>query len=158
MLKRMGAFTLVLTAFACSGSNTTTPTPTRANITVTVSPNPVASTVCSPTPCPSPDGRQFQWRVQGAITIQETTGLAGTINSITDTSFNPPLVFSSDIITQRSGTSRVPARGMLIFPLDIIYGLVGNPNATRQHVFAFTVQFTDDSGNQLTGVAQWSAN
>ena len=100
----------------------------------------------------------FQWRVQGTLTIQETAGVGGSITSITDTSFNPPIMFTSADVTQRSGTNRMVARGVLAFPLNVFYGLVNNPTASRQHVFAWVVQFTDDRGNQVTANAQWIAN
>jgi hypothetical protein len=92
------------------------------------------------------------------MTIQETSGVGGSIMSITETSFNPNFVISSADITQRSGTNHVPARGTLVVPLTILYGLVDNPNASRQHTFNFSIQFTDDKGNQITGNAQWVAN
>jgi hypothetical protein len=143
---------------SCGSSSTTTPTPTQANITVTLSPNPITAAVCSPNPCQSTDGRQFQWRVQGTVTIQETAGIGANVNSITVTAFNPQIVYGSDVIIQRSGTNHIGARGMLIFPLAIDYGLVSSTTATRQIVLPFVIQLTDDRGNQLTAVAQWSAN
>jgi hypothetical protein len=92
------------------------------------------------------------------LTIQETAGLGGSITSITDTSFNPQIAFTAADVMRMSGTNRVAARGTLAFPLSIIYGLVNNPAASRQHVFMWVVQFTDDRGNQVTSNAQWTAN
>ena len=92
------------------------------------------------------------------MTIQETSGVGGSITSITETSFNPNFVINSADITQRSGTNHVPARGTLVVPLNILYGIVDNPSASRQHTFTFSIQFTDDKGNQITGNAQWVAN
>jgi hypothetical protein len=160
MLKRVSVIVVVVIALACGGSSNstpTTPTPTQANITVTLSPTPATSTDCSPT-CQGLDGRVFRWRVQGTLTIQETAGIGGSVNSITVTAFNPQIVYTSDTIIQRSGTNRVAARGMLIFPVNIIYGLVDNPSASRQLVMPFVVDFADDRGNHLTGIAQWSVN
>ena len=65
------------------------------------------------------------------MTIQETAGLGGNINSITVTNFNPPIVYTSDVIAQRSGTNRVAAKGSLLVPVTVIYGLVDNPAASR---------------------------
>jgi hypothetical protein len=179
MLKRACAFVVLLGAcgcaaaqknaarppmpVACSGGNSSTaPTPTQANnITLTLSPTPAALTVCSPTPCRSINGGLLYWRVQGAMTIQETAGVGVNIASITETSFNPPfrsMALTSADVTRRSGTNRVAACGMLVVPVDLLYGLVDNPGASRQHVFVFVVQFTDDRGNQRTGNAQWVAN
>jgi hypothetical protein len=94
----------------------------------------------------------------GSLTIQETAGIAGNVNSVTVTSFAPQLVLGSDIIVQYSGTDRVAARGMLIFPLNLLDGPVNEPNAARQRVLAFVIRFTDDGGNQLTATAQWTVN
>ncbi len=156
MAKRVCALVVLLGAVACGGSNSTTaPTPTQANITVTLSPNPVTASDCSPT-CVAPNGNLFRWRVQGTLTIQETAGIGGNVNSITRTNPTPGTVFGADVIVQLSGTNHVAARGMLIFPLNILHGPVIVPNAPRQIVFPFAVDFTDDRGNHLTGVAQWS--
>lgn len=129
----------------------------RAAITVTLSPNPVTSTVCSPNPCQG-SRNLLQWRVTGTLTIQETAGIGGNVDSVTVTAFTPPTVYSAADIVQRSGTNRVPARGTLIIPLTFIYGIVDNPNARRQIVLPYVVVFTDDRGNHLTGVGHWSAN
>jgi hypothetical protein len=157
MLRPLCASALLLSTLACGGSNSTAPTPTQANITVTLSPNPVTSTDCSPT-CQASNGRLFRWRVQGTLTIQETSGIGGNVNSITVTSFTPQLLFGSDVIVQRSGTNHVTARGVLIFPLDVFHGPVDTPNAPRQTVMPFVVDFTDDRGNHLTSAGQWSVN
>src|SRR5262249_8215767 len=146
---------------ACgSSNNATTPTPTQASITVSVSPDPVTPVDCSPNPpCQAPDGRFYRWRVAGTMTVQETAGVAGVVNSIIDTSFNPPIMFSASDITQRSGgTNRVAARGTLAISVNLLYGLVDNPTANRQHTFLWGVQFLDDRGNQVTANAQWVAN
>jgi hypothetical protein len=109
------------------------PTPTQASITVTLSPNPATAEVCSPTPCLSTSGERFQFRLTGTITIQETAGVSGNVNSISLTIFNPAAVYGSDVIVQRSGTNHVTAKGMLIFPINIVFGAVGT-NATHQFV------------------------
>jgi hypothetical protein len=132
--------------------------PRGAAITVTLSPNPVTLTVCSPNPCQLPNGRLFRWRLQGTLTIQETAGIGGTVDSITVTAFNPQSVVTAANIVQRSGTNHVPALGTLIIPLTFNYGLVDNADARRQIVLPYLVRFTDDRGNHLTGVAQWRAN
>jgi hypothetical protein len=129
-----------------------------AAIAVTLSPNPVISTVCSPNPCQTSNGRLFQWRLTGALTIQETAGIGGNVDSVTVTAFTPPTVYSAADIVKRSGTNHVPAYGTLIFPLTLFYGLVDNPNASRQIVLPYVVVFTDDRGNHLTGVGQWTTN
>lgn len=148
--------TVASLAASCGGSSTA-PAPTQANITVTLSPSPVTSTDCSPT-CQGSDGRLFRWRLQGTLTIQETAGIAGNVDSITVTAFNPQVVYTSADIVQRSGTNRVAAYGNLVFPLNSFYGLVDNPNASRQVVLPYVVQFIDDRGNHLTAVAQWTVN
>jgi hypothetical protein len=130
----------------------------RAAITVTLSPNPVISTVCSPNPCQTFNGRLFQWRLTGALTIQESAGIGGNVDSVTVTAFTPPTIYSAAEIVKRSGTNHVPAHGTLIFPLTFFYGLVDNPSAKRQIVLPYVVVFTDDRGNHLTGVGQWTTN
>ena len=156
---RITVVALLFVTVACSGGTPTTPAPTQASITAAISPNPITATVCSP-PCAAIDGsgRLFQWRVQGNVTIQETAGLGGNINSITVTNFNPPIVYTSDVIAQRSGTNRVAARGSLIVPVTVIYGLVDNPAASRAIVMSFTVSFLDEKGNQESTSTQWTTN
>ena len=103
-------------------------------------------------------GRLFQWRVQGNVTIQETAGLGANFASITVTNFNPPIVYTSDVIAQRSGTNHVAAKGSLVVPVTVIYGLVDNPAANRAIVMSFVVSFTDEKGNQESASAQWTTN
>ncbi|HEY1303218.1 MAG TPA: hypothetical protein VGF24_06695 [Vicinamibacterales bacterium] len=157
---RASVLSVALFAAACSNSPTTpTPAPTQANLTAAISPNPVTATDCL-SPCAANDGsgRVFQWRVQGNVTIQETAGLGGNVNTITVTNFNPPIVYTSDVIAQRSGTSRVGAKGILNVPVTVIYGIVGNVNASRSIVMDFIVSFTDDHGNQMSAATQWTTN
>jgi hypothetical protein len=159
MAIRITVLALLLGTVACSGGTPTTPAPTQASLTATISPNPVTATVCSPS-CAATDGsgRLFQWRVQGNVTIQETAGVAGNINSITVTNFNPPIVYTSDVIAQRSGTTHMTAKGTLLVPVAIIYGLVDNPAASRAIVMSFVVSFTDEKGNQESTSTQWTTN
>ena len=156
---RVAILALPLLAVACSSSTPTTPAPNQASITAALSPNPITATVCSPT-CAAIDGsgRLFQWRVQGNVTIQETAGLGGNVASITVTNFNPAIVYTSDVIAQRSGTSHVAAKGSLVVPVTVIYGLVDNPAASRAIVMSFVVLFTDERGNQESTSAQWTTN
>ena len=156
---RVAILALLLFAVACSSGTPTTPAPNQASITAALSPNPITATVCSPT-CAAIDGsgRLFQWRVQGSVTIQETAGLGGNVASITVTNFNPPIVYTSDVIAQRSGTSHVAAKGSLVVPVTVIYGLVDNPAASRAIVMSFVVLFTDERGNQESTSAQWTTN
>ena len=156
---RVAILALLLFAVACSSGTPTTPAPNQASITAALSPNPITATVCSPT-CAAIDGsgRLFQWRVQGNVTIQETAGLGGNVASITVTNFNPAIVYTSDVIAQRSGTSHVAAKGSLVVPVTVIYGLVDNPAASRAIVMSFVVLFTDERGNQESASAQWTTN
>jgi hypothetical protein len=101
-------------------------------------------------------GSAFQFRVDGTLTIQETGGVALNIDSIVIS--NGSITFTSADVTQRSGTSRVAAKGSLLFPLSIVYGADGNPNAIRSGVFPFVVSFTDDRGNHGSAAVQWAAN
>jgi|SRR5262245_7382570 len=160
MTMRATVLSVVLFAVAC-GNSPTTPTSalTQANITATISPNPVTATDCL-SPCGAIDGsgRLFKWRVQGNVTIQETAGQGGNVNSITVTNFNPPIVYTSDVIAQRSGTSHVGAKGILSVPVTVIYGIVGNVNASRSIVMDFLVSLTDDRGNQVSAATQWMTN
>src|SRR5580700_10269549 len=109
MLLRLCVSLFLLAAVACGGSDgSTAPTPTQANISVTLSPNPVTATDCSPT-CQAADGRLFRWSAQGTLTIRETAGIGGNVNSITVTAFNPEAVYTSDVIVRMAGTNRVAA-------------------------------------------------
>ena len=148
--------TALLVASGCGGDKNTPTTPSapkQASITVTVSPNPVTVSTCSPM-CMGTNGNSYQFQVRGALTIQETAGVAGTIDSIVSGSLN----YVAADVAQRSGTSHVAASGSLVFPLNFVFGAADNPNANRSVVFPVTVSFTDDRGNHLTGVTQWVAN
>lgn len=123
-------------------------------ITVTLSPNPVTATDCSPVPCGGVRGL-FRFRADGTLTIHETAGIGGNVNSIT-AMHRIPVALSADEIVQRSGTNHVAAHGMLSVPLFVFTAPVNFPNAPRQAVFSYEVQFTDDRGTQLTATAQWS--
>ena len=159
MFKRACVVLLLISASACGGNSTpTAPPPTQANITFTASPNPVTATVCSPACAGSTSGNSYQFQVVGTLTIQETAGIGGNVDSITETNFNPQLVYTSADFLQRSGTSHVAAKGMLIFPVNIVYGLVNNPNASRSMVMPWVAQFTDERGNKLSAAVQWVAN
>jgi hypothetical protein len=102
----------------------------------------------------STNGNSYQFHVVGTLTIQETAGVAGNVDSIVSGSIN----LTSADIAQRSGTSRVLAGGSLAFPLNFVFGGVDNPSASRSTVFPITVTFTDDAGNHLTSVMQWVTN
>jgi hypothetical protein len=141
---------------ACGGSNSVTPptpVPTQAAITLTVAPNPATGAVCSPA-CVATNGISYQFHATSALTIQETSGIAGNIDSIVSGSIS----YTSADVVQRSGTSRVSAAGSLIFPLNFDYGATTNPNASRSTVFPITVAFTDDRGNHLSAIVQWAVN
>jgi len=146
---------IVATTIACGGSSAAAPTPppAQASITLTVSPNPATSTVCSPA-CVATNGNAYQFRAAGTLTIQETGGISVNIDSIVSGS----LTYTAADVTQRSGTSRVAAKGSLLFPLAFLYGLDGNPNASRSVVFPIVVSFTDDRGIHGTAAVQWAAN
>ena len=144
---------------ACSKNTTpAAPTPvtqpTQASITLTVSPNPVTALDCSP-PCVATSGIGYRFHITGTLTVQETAGVSGNIDSITVTGF---ATFGADDVIMRSGTNHVAAKGSLSFPLNLIYGRTDDPNATRSRVVPITVAFGDDRGNRLTPVVQWTAN
>jgi Flp pilus assembly protein TadG len=148
--------TALLVASGCGGDKNTPTTPSapkQANITVTASPNPATASTCSPL-CVATNGNSYQFRVTGTLTIQETAGVGGNVDSIVSGGIS----LTSADVTQRSGTSRVAASGSLVFPLNFVFGAADNPNASRSTVFPITVTFTDDRGNHLTGVSQWVAN
>ena len=154
MTRRPIVWVLAVAASACGGKdNSAAPTPTQAAITVTVSPNPVTSTVCSPA-CVATNGNSYQFRAAATLVIQETAGVGGNVDSIVSGS----LTYTSADVTQRSGTSRLAAKGTVPFPLAFLYGADGNPNASRSMVFPIVVSVTDDRGNHVTGQVQWTAN
>ena len=160
MTMRASVLSVVLFAVACSSTPTTpTPASTQASLTATIAPNPVTATNCL-VPCAAIDGsgRIFQWRVQGNMTIHETAGLGGNVDTIIVTNFNPPIVYTSDVIAQRSGTSHIAAKGILNVPVTVIYGIVGSVNASRSIVMDVLVSFTDDRGNQVSAATQWATN
>jgi len=158
MLKRVATFALVCVATACGSSTPSTPTPTQANLTLTLSPNPVTATVCSPACVGSNNGNSYKFRVTGNLTIQESAGIGGNVDTISTNWCTPACVYSSADVTQRSGTSRILPHGMLVFPLSFVYGLTTNSNASRSEVIPLNVQITDDRGNKLTPIVQWTTN
>jgi len=151
------ALPLAVAAAACGGGSSSAapaaPTPAQAAITVTVSPNPITATVCSPL-CVGTNGANFQFRISGTLVIQETAGIGGNVDSIAAGG----LTYTSADLVQRSGTSRVPAKGSLPFPLAFVYGAEGNVNAVRAMVIPLTVSMTDDRGNHVISTVQWTAN
>jgi hypothetical protein len=152
MATRIALLVLVVGTVACGGS-TAAPTPVQAAITVTVSPNPATSTVCSPA-CVATNGSSYQFRAAGTLVIQETAGVGGNVDSIV----SGTLTYTSADVMQRSGSSRLEPKGALPFALAFVYGAEGNANASRSIVFPFVVTVTDDRGNHVTGLVQWTAN
>jgi hypothetical protein len=67
-------------------------------------------------------------------------------------------MYTSADVMQRSGSSRLEPKGALPFALAFVYGAEGNANASRSIVFPFVVTVTDDRGNHVTGLVQWTAN
>ncbi len=152
----LAATAALLIDAACGGSQSTSPSPPpprQASVAVTAAPNPAAAVNCSPL-CVSSSGVSYQFRVTGALTIQETAGVAGNVDSIA----SGTLVYTAADVVQRSGTNHVAARGSLTFPLNFVYGSAANANATRAMVFPLVVSFTDDNGNHLTAVTQWTVD
>jgi hypothetical protein len=91
------------------------------------------------------------------IAVQESAGVGGNINSITVTPSTgggalPPLTYGSDVVTQRSGTNHIGARGTLSFPMSMVYNTGSGGGANL--VINIVVQFTDDRNNQLTVTGQ----
>src|SRR3989442_6774041 len=144
MLKRLCAFVCVVAATACGGSNSTptAPTPTRASITLTVSPNPATATVC-PLPCGilgiPDDPHSYHFSVTGTLTIQETAGVGGNIDSV---NVQPTDSFNAGY----QSVGRIAANGTLQFPLSSAYG-VDSPNGSESILIAVVV--TDDRGNHF---------
>jgi hypothetical protein len=160
MFKRGCVLLLLMSAAACGpAGNAPSSNPTQAAVTVTVSPNPVTATACAPPCLAANTSNLYQFNVAGTLTIQETAGIGGNVDSITTTLCSPSCVLASADIVQRSGTSRLAARGTLAVPLSFVYGLTTTPNPSRSVVIPLTVQVTDDRGNKVTSaVVQWTAN
>jgi|SRR5579872_4806574 len=137
-----------LTCTACSGSSTPiTPAPTRANITLTVSPNPATATVCQ-LPCGLlDDNYSNHFSVTGTLTIQETAGVGGNIDSV---NVQPTNNFNT--IYQSVG--RLTGNRVVQFPLLTSYG-VDSPNGSQSILIAVAV--TDDRGNHFAVSTQWVA-
>jgi hypothetical protein len=155
-IKMLTIATAIVAVAACGGSNNVTPptpVPAQAGVTLTVAPNPTTAVVCTPV-CVSTHGNSYQFRATATMTVQETSGIAGNIDSIVSGS----ITYASADVVQRSGTSNVSAAGSLLFPLNFVYGAATNPNASRATLLPITVSFTDDRGNHLTAVVQWAVN
>jgi hypothetical protein len=145
----------ILFGAAACGETIAPTAPTQARITVSVTPNPVSAKRCVPL-CTAPSGAFFPFEAAMNLTVQESAGISGNVDSIlvrpvaaAGTAL-PALNYGADVIVQRSTTNHVAPGGIFTFFFAFFYATgVNNAGLTVN----IDVQFTDDRGNKLTGTA-----
>ena len=139
-------YVLTTAAAACGGGGTPTQpvTPTGATIQVTASPAPVSLTLCDPPACTTPG-----YEVITTLTLRETAGIAGRVDSITLTlrrnSDNQVLVTAN--ITPASIQVPFTANGTATIPFAMH---VARTDVTSQTTLALVVNATDSGGRAVT--------
>ena len=166
-LKRPAAVALfVLATVACDWAKTTdptpsptpTPAPTSAHIDLTITPTPIPVKV----DCPAPTNPDFCLAsFNPRVTVQETAGLGGRINSVEVTVRNVTLAKDETKVTldaawvaRQAGTNRLEAKAGIAFePVVSGYPIpAAGPRPQLRLILA--VQFIDDKSNTLFPSAQ----
>ncbi len=143
---------LAISLWLAACSSPTSPTPTKANISVSILPSPITAMACGPPLCPVPGEHSASLN----ITIRETAGVGGNVNSITITAMvgnapiGVPISLDPTTITQAAGTNHMSARGSLVVP-DTFY------TVALPLVVNVSVTFVDDNGHQIVTTAQVNA-
>lgn len=154
MKRALAILSLVSASCGGSSSSPTAPTPTqpsKAVITVTASPtSQVATCVTTQSLCAA----------TVTVTIAESAGLGGVVNSINSKFRNPAgtvgddFTYDAAMIVTMSGNNRLPAGSFLTVPTTgttRIGNLWSQAGIGRVGVLVITVQVTDDRGNAITG-------
>ena len=140
---------------ACGGDGGPAPPtslPPASSFSVSVTPTPLVAVDCTPAVCSSTPGAQYA--VIAGLTVTESGGVGGTVNSITLTFRTPDnmelgtLTIAAGDIIDIAGTNRVNGRGTLIVRgIGAAYRL---SDGSRQGTLTFTVAITDDRGTFTT--------
>ena len=166
-LNRAAAVALfVLTAVACdwlkstdpTPSPTPTPPPNSAHIDLTITPSPIPVKV----DCPAPTNPDFCLAsFNPKVTVQETAGLGGRINSVEVTLRNVTLAKDESKVTldaawvaRQAGTNRLEAKAGIAFE-PVVSGFPIPATGPRPQLrIILSVQFIDDKNNTLFPTAQ----
>lgn len=164
-LSRAAVFALfALAAVSCDWAKSTdptpspTPTPASAHIELTITPSPIPVKV----DCPAPTNPDFCLAsFSPRVTVQETAGLGGRINSVEVTLRNVTLAKDESKVTldaawvaRQAGTNRLEAKAGIAFePVVSGYPIpAAGPRPQLRIILA--VQFVDDKNNTLFPTAQ----
>jgi len=164
-LRRVSVVVLVATlATACDFAKTTTqpspspPPPTSAKIELTIAPSPVPVRV----DCPAPTNPAFCLAsFNPTVTVRETAGVGGRINSVEVTVRNVTLARDETKLTldaawvaRQAGTNRLEAKAGIAFQ-PVVSGYPIPAAGPRPELWIILgVQFIDDKNNTLFQSAQ----
>jgi len=150
---------LVLFAPACDFAKTTTqpspspPPPTSARIELTIAPSPVPVKV----DCPAPTNPAFCLAsLNPTVTVKETAGIGGRINSVEVTIRNVTLArdetkitLGADWVARQAGTNRLEAKAGIGFQPVVSGYPIPAAGPRPQLRIILGVQFIDDKNNTL---------
>jgi hypothetical protein len=140
-------------------------------ITVTFDPAPGVARRCAPGECPSADP-PMQWIVTGTMRVRERSGLEGTVDGVSLSSYTeepprrpftltrgdtvalsrfagPNILLTGD---QIDGERRVPRLETVAFPIRYTYRTI---DGTSRRSIAVSVFFEDTAGRTIQGSAKW---
>jgi hypothetical protein len=151
-------FSVVVVFVACDLAKDLTdssspPPPTTAHIDLVIAPSPVPVTVS----CPAPTNPAFCLAsLNPTVTVKETAGIGGRIDSIEVTLRNVTLsrdetkiTLGSDWLARQAGTNRLEARAQLALQ-PVVSGYPIPASGPRPQLrIVLGIQFTDDKGNVL---------
>jgi hypothetical protein len=149
---------LAVLAAACDFAKTTTqpspsPSPTSAHIELTIAPSPVPVTLV----CPAPTNPDFCLAsLNPTVTVVETAGVGGRINSVEVTLRNvtlnrdeTKLTLDAAWVARQAGTNRLEARAGIGFQPVISGYPIPAASPRPQLRIILGVQFIDDKNNTL---------
>lgn len=158
-LSRLSAALLIaILATACDFAKTTTqpspsPPPSSARIELTITPSPVPVRV----DCPAPTNPAFCLAsLNPTVTVKETAGVGGHINSVEVTLRNVTLArdetkvtLGADWVARQAGTNRLEAKAGIGFQPVVSGYPVPAAGPRPQLRIILGVQFIDDKNNTL---------
>jgi hypothetical protein len=135
----------------------------HANVKVVLSPEHVEAMPCSVPLCPRA-APPWTWTIRGNATLQERADMAARIESIEIVGEEPrghrlPMIraasvrYGADEIERMLGSSQLPAKGALSFPLQYNYVTVGGGSRIYVSVYVVT---TDAMGKRETWESSWN--
>ncbi len=144
-----------------------------AQVTVTFEPDAGTAVRCDSGACPQVDP-PLQWTVQGNVRVQETSGLGGTVDAISLSSYEevrgrPPTYTREEAVRLRElskfsgpnvrltgrqiiGAHHVRPNEVVSYPIRYSYRTY---SGTSRRSVAVYVEFTDAAGHWAIGIGQW---